>query len=136
MSDRGRSPGPSGQGSSGSRLPSRAPQGSAPGSRTGSPSRSGQAAAGWVSGPGYDPAKPATQPDKGNTRMELPPDAYVTEGQKDIFALRGNKFNTEGSNAVIEVNQYRMKKFDFAKKIYQYDVRCPVVHLFYLKNGS
>lgn len=68
--------------------------------------------------------------------MELPPDAYVTEGQKDLFALRGNKFNTEGSNAVVEVNQYRMKKFDFAKKIYQYDVRCQTVYLFYLKNGS
>ncbi|TWU78208.1 hypothetical protein ED733_007930 [Metarhizium rileyi] len=122
MSDRGRSPAPSGQGSSGSRHPSRAPQGSAPGSRAGSPSRPASGPSGWAAGPGYDPAKPASQPDKGNTRMELPPDAYVTEALKDVFALRGNKFNTEGSSAMIEVNQYRMKKFDFSKKIYQYDV--------------
>lgn len=54
--------------------------------------------------------------------MELPPDAYVTDAQKDMFAARGNRFNTEGSNAVVEVNQYRMKKFNFSKNIYQYDV--------------
>lgn len=53
--------------------------------------------------------------------MELPPDAYVLDAQKDMFALRGNKFNTEGSKAIVEVNQYRMTKFDFSKKIYQYD---------------
>lgn len=56
--------------------------------------------------------------------MELPPDAYVLDGSKDIFALRGNKYNTEGMPAVVEVNQYRMKKFDFKSKIYQYDVSC------------
>lgn len=54
--------------------------------------------------------------------MELPPDAYVSETKKDMFILRGNKFNTEGKPADMLVNQYRMKKFDFTKKIYQYDV--------------
>lgn len=54
--------------------------------------------------------------------MELPPDAYVLDTSKDIFALRGKKYNTEGSPAVVEVNQYRMKRFDFKSKIYQYDV--------------
>ncbi|KAG5948403.1 hypothetical protein E4U53_006296 [Claviceps sorghi] len=108
MSQRGHSPAPSVAASSGSRIGSPAPQGSTP--------------AGWAAGPGFDPARSNTQQEKGNTRMELPPDAYVVDAQKDIFALRGNKFNTEGSKAIIEVNQYRMKKFDFAKKIFQYDV--------------
>lgn len=54
--------------------------------------------------------------------MELPPDAFVANTNKDMFAVRGNKLNTEGQNAMIEVNQYRMTKFNFNKKIYQYDV--------------
>jgi eukaryotic translation initiation factor 2C len=53
--------------------------------------------------------------------MELPPDAYM-EGRKSVFTLRGNKFNSEGTPDVVHVNQYRMKSFDFSKKIYQYDV--------------
>ena len=71
---------------------------------------------------GFDPAKPAAKEDKGNTRMELPPDAYVSDAQKSRFTLRGNKLNTEGKPAAVEVNQYRMKTFDFSKKIFQYDV--------------
>lgn len=39
-----------------------------------------------------------------------------------MFATRGNKFNTEGRAEKVEVNQFRMTKFDFSKKIYQYDV--------------
>jgi hypothetical protein len=54
--------------------------------------------------------------------MELPPDAYVSETKKDLFTLRNGKFNTEGKPEQIEVNQYRMTKFDFSKKIHQYDV--------------
>ena len=54
--------------------------------------------------------------------MELPPDAYLAGQNQDAFALRGDKFNTEGSNAMVQVNQYRMKKFNFSKKIQQYDV--------------
>lgn len=55
--------------------------------------------------------------------MELPPDAYLSnEDRKDVFAIRGNKFNTEGRAEKVEVNQFRMTKFDFGKKIYQYDV--------------
>lgn len=74
---------------------------------------------------GFDPAKPESSDRKGNTRMELPADAYVTnEAQKDVFAIRGNKFNTEGRLEMVEVNQFRMTKFDFNKKIYQYDVSC------------
>lgn len=78
---------------------------------------------------GVDPAKPAKQEDRGNTRMELPPDAYVSDTHKSMFALRGNKTNTEGKMTTVEVNQYRMKSFDFSKKIHQYDVRiqCPSV---------
>lgn len=77
---------------------------------------------GWVEGLGVDPARGTTQQDKGNTRMELPPDAYILDDQKDTFALRGNKYNTEGSKAIVEVNQYRMTKFDYSKDIHQYDV--------------
>jgi eukaryotic translation initiation factor 2C len=78
---------------------------------------------------GVDPAKPKDDPEKrGNTRMELPPDAYITDSNKDVFPLRKG-FNTEGKPEIIEVNQYRMTKFDFNKKIYQYDVsiapNCP-----------
>lgn len=53
--------------------------------------------------------------------MELPPDAYTT-GNKTSFTARGNKLNSEGTPDMVHVNQYRMKKFDFSKKIYQYDV--------------
>ncbi|EGX96643.1 eukaryotic translation initiation factor 2C 2 [Cordyceps militaris CM01] len=78
---------------------------------------------GWTEGPGFDPARMGGPTRKaGNTRMELPPDAYVSDTQKSMFTLRGNNLNTEGSPAVVEVNQYRMTKFDFTKKIYQYDV--------------
>lgn len=71
---------------------------------------------------GYDPAKLAKKQDKGNTRMELPADAYVSDTQKSMFALRGNKLNTEGKPAIVDVNQYRMVNFNFKKTIYQYDV--------------
>lgn len=54
--------------------------------------------------------------------MELPPDAYVSETKKDLFTLRGKNYNTEGTMTKIEVNQYRMTKFDFKKDIFQYDV--------------
>ncbi|KAG6053290.1 hypothetical protein E4U32_007725, partial [Claviceps aff. humidiphila group G2b] len=70
---------------------------------------------GWVEGLWVDP--------QGNTRMELPSDAYILDN--DTFALRGNnanKYNTEGSKAIVEVNQYRMTKFDYSKDIHQYDV--------------
>ncbi|PFH62907.1 hypothetical protein XA68_11226 [Ophiocordyceps unilateralis] len=113
MSDRGSSPPPAGGSQSGSRGASPSP--SKAGSQSG-------AAPGRVVPLGFDPAKPAKKPEKGNTRMELPADAYVAETQKSLFALRGNKLNTEGKPTMIEVNQYRMKSFDFSKKIYQYDV--------------
>ncbi|KAF5000779.1 hypothetical protein FDECE_11134 [Fusarium decemcellulare] len=118
MSDRGRSPSPAGPGgpSSSGRRPSQSP------ARSPAPPSAGGAAAGWAQGPGFDPAKPQRQEDQGNTRMELPPDAYVSETKKDLFTLRGGKLNTEGKPEQIEVNQYRMTKFDFSKKIYQYDV--------------
>ncbi|KAG5959309.1 hypothetical protein E4U56_005050 [Claviceps arundinis] len=70
---------------------------------------------GWVEGLWVDP--------QGNTRMELPSDAYILDN--DTFALRGNnanKYNTEGSKAIVEVNQYRMTKFDCIEDIHQYDV--------------
>ncbi|KAI1065426.1 hypothetical protein LB507_000045 [Fusarium sp. FIESC RH6] len=109
MSDRGRSSSPAGSGG---------PSGS--GRR---PSQSPSASAGGYAKPlGYDPAKPLKQQDQGNTRMELPPDAYISETKKDMFTLRKGRFNTEGKPEQIEVNQYRMTKFDFSKKIYQYDV--------------
>lgn len=66
--------------------------------------------------------------------MELPPDAYVSETKKDLFTLRGNKLNTEGKPEMIEVNQYRMTKFDFEKKIYQYDVSFPYPHCLLVTN--
>jgi hypothetical protein len=61
--------------------------------------------------------------------MELPPDAYISETKKDMFTLRNNRFNTEGKPEQIEVNQYRMTKFDFSKKIYQYDVSISQAHI-------
>lgn len=57
-----------------------------------------------------------------NTRVELPADAYQADTSKHIFPLRGNNLNTEGSLTRVVVNQYRMKSFNFDKKIYQYDV--------------
>ncbi|CAM1504240.1 Fc.00g018310.m01.CDS01 [Cosmosporella sp. VM-42] len=112
MSDRGRSPGPGGPSE---RRPSQSPAGRSTASGP-------QGGGNWPSGLGFDPAKPTKKEEKGNTRMELPPDAYVSETRKDAFTLRGNKLNTEGQATQVEVNQYRMTKFDFSKKIYQYDV--------------
>ncbi|KAH7156838.1 eukaryotic translation initiation factor 2c [Dactylonectria macrodidyma] len=121
-SDRGRSPSPSGKGStSGERRPSQSPSGT----RSDSPSRSaagGKPSSGWKQGPGFDPARGPPKQERGNTRVELPPDAYISATNKDFFTLREKKLNTEGKVEQIEVNQYRMTKFDFAKKIYQYDV--------------
>ena len=71
---------------------------------------------------GFDPAKPARVEEQGNTRVELPPDAYLSDTAKSEFTLRGTKYNTEGKPAQVEVNQYRLKAFDFTKRIYQYDV--------------
>lgn len=71
---------------------------------------------------GYDPAKPTGQDDKGNTRMELPPDAYVADSKKSLFAQRGKKLNSEGSPTNLQVNQYRMTKFNPNVKIFQFDV--------------
>lgn len=111
------------------RLASQSPASSRSASRAASPASSlGQEPskeAGWKKGLGFDPAKPADHgQDRGNTRMELPADAYVSDTKKSLFAQRGSKLNTEGKTDVIEVNQYRMTNFDFSKKIFQYDVRC------------
>ncbi|KAM0503725.1 hypothetical protein ACHAP8_002966 [Fusarium lateritium] len=115
MSDRGRSPAPGGPSGSG-RRPSQSPARSATGS-------AGGPAGGYAKPLGYDPARLVVkQEDQGNTRMELPPDAYISETKKDMFTLREGRFNTEAKPEMIEVNQYRMTKFDFNKKIYQYDV--------------
>ncbi|KAJ6782051.1 hypothetical protein PWT90_03869 [Aphanocladium album] len=125
MADRGRPPHAAGPPSG--RAPSQASAvRSAEASRVASPARSaaGQPGQpGWTQGPGFDPARMGGPTKRaGNTRMELPPDAYVSDTQKSLFPLRGNNLNTEGSPAVVEINQYRMTKFDFSKKIYQYDV--------------
>ncbi|PHH65610.1 hypothetical protein CDD81_2045 [Ophiocordyceps australis] len=118
MSDRGRSPAASGGPAGASRAAqmSMSRDNSSASSQAKDPSKS------WSPGMGFDPAKPAAKADKGNTRMELPPDAFVPDTQKSRFALRNNKMNTEGKPIPIEVNQYRMKSFDSSKKIYQYDV--------------
>lgn len=100
---------------------------SAAASRVASPARPGsssgltQAAAGLALA-SRDEASASSKQGMGNTRMELPPDAYVTSLKKSMFPHRGNKFNSEGQIQTIEVNQYRMTNFDFKKKIYQYDV--------------
>ncbi|KAM3550059.1 hypothetical protein MY1884_008443 [Beauveria asiatica] len=110
MADRGRpsQPGASSLGRAPSQASSTRPAASQPG---------------WTQGPGFDPGRLGGNVKKvGNTRMELPPDAYVSDTQKSLFTLRGSNLNTEGSPAIVEVNQYRMTKFDFSKKIYQYDV--------------
>ena len=75
---------------------------------------------------GSDPGR--LQADKKtNTRIELGPEAY-TSGNADKFTERGQKYNTEGVQDMVGSNQYRMKTFDFSKKIYQYDVSAPNVH--------
>lgn len=92
------------------------------GSRPPSRAQSPGPPSGYPQGIGYDPAKPTSSDDRGNTRMELPPDAYVADIKKSSFALRGKKLNSEGSPAALQVNQYRMTKFDPNVKVYQYDV--------------
>ena len=139
MSDRGRSSASGGPGSE--RQKSQSPTRTT--SRGASPARSqGPGQGGFGPGMGYDPARLSDKSrEKGNTRMELPPDAYATDSTKEMFPVRGNKLNTQGRSEMIEVNQYRLKSFDFKKNIYQYDVslrpqRTPVTFLFltlYLK---
>ncbi|KAI6777942.1 eukaryotic translation initiation factor 2C [Emericellopsis cladophorae] len=104
MSERGRSPAPSGTSS-----------------RQGSPAPSaGKSPAGYPPALGSDPGR--LQADKKtNTRIELGPEAYIS-GNADKFTERGQKYNTEGVQDMVGSNQYRMKTFDFSKKIYQYDV--------------
>uniref|UniRef100_A0A8H7NIM4 Uncharacterized protein n=1 Tax=Bionectria ochroleuca TaxID=29856 RepID=A0A8H7NIM4_BIOOC len=91
--------------------------------RSSSPARSAPGSP--KAGPPTSPRRPAVVPPaqkSGNTRMELPPDAYVSDTQKSRFALRGTKFNTEGKPAQIAVNQYRLKSLNYDGKIHQYDV--------------
>lgn len=103
-------------------------------SRVASPARPGsssglaQAAAGLALA-SRNEGLASSKPEMGNTRMELPPDAYVTSLKKSMFPRRENKFNSEGKIETIEVNQYRMTNFDFKKKIYQYDVRVFIDYL-------
>jgi eukaryotic translation initiation factor 2C len=59
--------------------------------------------------------------------MELGPEAY-TSGNADKFTMRGQKYNTEGVTDMVGANQYRLKTFDFSKKIYQYDVNASYKH--------
>ncbi|CAG9941306.1 unnamed protein product [Clonostachys rosea f. rosea IK726] len=91
--------------------------------RSSSPARSAPGSP--KAGPPTSPRRPAVVPPaqkSGNTRMELPPDAYVSDTQKSRFALRGTKFNTEGKPAQIAVNQYRLKSLNYDGKIHQYDI--------------
>ncbi|KAF4949798.1 hypothetical protein FSARC_13401, partial [Fusarium sarcochroum] len=52
-------------------------------------------------------AKPQGQADKGNARMELPSENYVSGTKMGLFTLRNGKLNREGKAEQIEVNQYR-----------------------------
>lgn len=102
--------------------------GSGPGSRSGaqsqSPSRSGRGSPSlpkqspYGPGLGYDPAKSGVAVSgrrQDNKRLDLPADAFMDHKQ-GTFPLRGNKFNTEGRQDMVEVNQYRMTQFDFQKR--------------------
>lgn len=129
MAERGRLPHQQGSGPPQGRAPSQTSAArSAHPSRVASPARSAQQGpAGYPPALGQDPGRIESANSgkrAGNTRMELPPDAYVTGLPKEssAFTLRQNNLNTEGQPAMVEVNQYRMTKFNFDKKIYQYDV--------------
>ncbi|KAF9873507.1 eukaryotic translation initiation factor 2c [Colletotrichum karsti] len=106
----------------------------------GSPGRSRSGSQTNPFGPsmGFDPAKPtggAQEKDQGNTRIDLPAEAYtVGADSKNAggvpFAKRPG-YNTSGKACNLEVNQYRVKSWNDKMSIYQYDVSITPVPLKY-----
>ncbi|KAF3360877.1 hypothetical protein VDGD_10484 [Verticillium dahliae] len=77
---------------------------------------------------GYDPAKPAVKPeqDRGNTRLDLPPEAYMSaERLKNPgfqpFAKRPG-FNKTGTPVPLEINQFKVASWSTDCRIYQFDI--------------
>lgn len=57
--------------------------------------------------------------------MELPPEAYSFDNNKDMFCLRGNKYNSEGVQDSVLSNSIRITSMNLEKKIHQFDVSRP-----------
>ncbi|KAH6670969.1 argonaute [Plectosphaerella plurivora] len=105
------------------------PSGSRSGSRSGSPAREpmgGSLAKGGNFPPalGYDPARDSR--DKGNKRLDLPAEAYMTKDRMQNagfseFARRPG-FNKSGKEVHVSINQYRAMPFNDKMKVYQFDV--------------
>ncbi|KAM0278769.1 hypothetical protein ACHAQH_004960 [Verticillium albo-atrum] len=84
---------------------------------------------------GYDPAKPAPKPDqdKGNTRLDLPPEAYMSAERLQNpgfqpFAKRPG-FNKTGTPVPLEINQFKVAAWSTDCRIYQFDITISPVPL-------
>ncbi|KAM0324838.1 hypothetical protein ACHAQA_007804 [Verticillium albo-atrum] len=84
---------------------------------------------------GYDPAKPPPKPDqdKGNTRLDLPPEAYMSAERLrnpgfQPFAKRPG-FNKTGTPVPLEVNQFKVASWNIECRIYQFDITISPVPL-------
>ncbi|ROT35771.1 argonaute [Sodiomyces alkalinus F11] len=85
--------------------------------------QSGQA--GYSTPLGYDPARTSTE-DKGNTRLDLPLEAYITAERLrnagiQAFARRP-KTTPIGKPVDLEVNQFRVNSWNDQARAYQFDV--------------
>lgn len=74
---------------------------------------------------GFDPARDQIAESKRRekevpNRMDLPPEAFVTDGKKPIFAARPG-YNEKDKPVNIRVNQYRVEQTN-AVTVYQYSV--------------
>ncbi|PKS13025.1 hypothetical protein jhhlp_000366 [Lomentospora prolificans] len=105
----------------GSPLRGRSPALSRAGSTSGSPSAE-KGKTPFGRGMGYDPAKPEQIPkNKFNSRVDLPPEAYMKEPIDNRFTKRPG-FNTTGRVISVDVNQFAVTSINQSLKIYQYDI--------------
>ncbi|CAK7272864.1 Protein argonaute [Sporothrix epigloea] len=99
--------------------------GPASGQQRMSQSAHGGPPAGMPPGLGYDPARDRVEEAKRQekempNRIDLPPEAYIFDGKKPIFAARPT-YNEKDKPINIRVNQYRVEQAN-AVKVYQYAV--------------
>ncbi|KAL1899214.1 Protein argonaute [Sporothrix stenoceras] len=79
----------------------------------------------FVQGMGFDPARDKMEESRRRekevpNRMDLPPEAFVTDGKKPLFAARPG-YNEKDRPVNIRVNQYRVEQTN-AVTVYQYAV--------------
>lgn len=79
----------------------------------------------FVQGMGFDPARNQIAENKRRekevpNRMDLPPEAFIFDGKKPLFAARPS-YNEKDKPVNIRLNQYRVEQTN-AVTVYQYSV--------------